>query len=190
MIEVVDAEAARKAVAAGALRCPGCGGSLRRWGHARARTVVTSADVVTVRPDRTRCTRCGTTHVVLAGGLVARRQYSIGVIGSAVAAASAGAGHRRISRRLGIPVDTVRSWLRRARTNAAAARQFATRVVVAINQDLLPQHAARERLGDALAALAAAVLAIRERFPVADVSPWQIINAFTHGQLFKPAASP
>lgn len=39
MIGIVDPERAEADLAAGELACPGCGGPLRRWGHARSREV-------------------------------------------------------------------------------------------------------------------------------------------------------
>ncbi|WP_246868499.1 DUF6431 domain-containing protein [Saccharopolyspora sp. ASAGF58] len=120
MIEVVDTEAARRALAAGRLRCPECAGTLRPWGRTRERTVVDHHGTRTIRPDRARCQTCGRTHTVLPAELLAGRSYTLGVIGPALAAGVLGVGHRRIAARLRVPAGTVRSWLRRARDNAAA----------------------------------------------------------------------
>jgi hypothetical protein len=65
MIEVIDAAGARRALAAGRLACPSCGGVLRPWGHTRDRRVAEPTGTVTVRLDRTRCRSCRATHVVL-----------------------------------------------------------------------------------------------------------------------------
>lgn len=66
MIGIVDLRLAEADLAAGELACPGCGGELRRWGHARARDVRDSGSAtLTLRPRRARCTSCGGTHVLL-----------------------------------------------------------------------------------------------------------------------------
>jgi hypothetical protein len=43
-----------------------------------------------------------------------------------------------VATRLGVPAGTVRSWLRRARANAAQLYRFGVQTVVAIEPDLLP----------------------------------------------------
>src|SRR5258707_858507 len=52
-----------------------CGGTLRPWGHARPRRVVTFAGLAVVRPRRGVCRGgCGRSHVVLPAWLVVRRR--------------------------------------------------------------------------------------------------------------------
>jgi hypothetical protein len=65
VIEVIDGEAGRRALAAGMLACPSCGGTLRPWGRARVRTVRDGEGVQAIHPDRARCAACRATHVVL-----------------------------------------------------------------------------------------------------------------------------
>ena len=66
MIEVFDTVAARDALARRKLRCPDCGAALRPWGRVRERSVrELGGGLLTVRPDRARCTGCQVTHVVL-----------------------------------------------------------------------------------------------------------------------------
>ena len=93
MIEVFDTAAARCALARRMLRCPDCGQALRPWGRARERTVrELGGALLTVRPDRARCTGCDVTHVVLDAGLLPRRAYAAGLVGQALVAAAGGAG--------------------------------------------------------------------------------------------------
>lgn len=49
MIEVMDVEAARVALAAGRLSCPSCGGMLRPWGHTRDCTVLAATGTIRMR---------------------------------------------------------------------------------------------------------------------------------------------
>jgi transposase-like protein len=148
MIEVIDAQAARQALAAGRLACPSCGGMLRPWGRTGQRTVVAADGPIAVRLDRGRCRACRTTHVVLPATLVPRRSYSLGRIAAALAEAGLGAGSRSIAARIDVPVGTVRSWLRRARDNADALYRFGVQTVVALNPDLLPTTPRPTQLGD------------------------------------------
>jgi hypothetical protein len=94
---------------AGELVCP-CGtGRLAPWGHARQRVV---RGVRVFRPRRARCSACLATQVLMAVSCLLRRADAVEVIGAALAAKAAGQGHRRIAARLGLPVSTVRGWLR------------------------------------------------------------------------------
>jgi len=62
MIGIVDLRQAEADLAAGRLGCPGCGGVLRRWGHARLRRVRDQGSAtLTLRPRRARCRDCGAT---------------------------------------------------------------------------------------------------------------------------------
>jgi Domain of unknown function (DUF6431)/Homeodomain-like domain len=113
---VVDAEAARRLLRAGLLRCPDCQGPLRPWASARARRVrVPGGQVESLRPDRSRCAACRRTHVLLPAGCVPGRAYGVEVVGQALLAKVDGAGHRAIGERLGVPVSTVRRWMRGVR---------------------------------------------------------------------------
>ena len=81
-------------LAGGRIGCPGCEESLRPWGWARAREVHGIAE--TLRPRRVRCAACLVTHVLLPVTVLLRRAYAADVIGAAVTARAAGAGHRPI----------------------------------------------------------------------------------------------
>jgi transposase-like protein len=196
MIEVIDAAAARRALLAGRLACPSCGGVLRPWGRSRNRAVANAPDsaqaTVTVRLDRARCRSCQGTHVLLPAELVGRRSYPLRVIGAALAAAGLGGGSRSVASRLGVPPGTVRSWLRRARGNAEALYRLGVQTVVSLDPALLPVTPRATLLGDALEALVAAASATIARFApeLACVHPWPVINVLTRGQLLAPGLSP
>jgi transposase len=51
--------------------------------------------------------------VLLADVALVRRRDEVSAIGEAIEAKAAREGHRPIARRLGVPADTVRGWLRR-----------------------------------------------------------------------------
>jgi hypothetical protein len=189
VIEVVDAEAGRRALAAGVLRCP-CGGTLRAWGRARPRTVRGVDQTRQVRPDRARCRACAVTHVVLAAGVLPHRGYGLDVIGAALLGAARGNGHRVLAARLKVPTATVRSWLRRARTNSEALRQLGVQTVVALAPELLPTRVGPTRLGEAIAALAAGALAVVRRFGGDEHDLWPVIAVVTGGRLLAPTMSP
>jgi len=119
-------ESAVDLVAAANRSCPGCGGTLRRWGNARWRVVRESSGNRRFRPARVRCQGCGVTQVVLPADVLVRRRDAVVSVGFAWRLFAAGAGSRRTSRVLGLPVETVRGWLRRlaqlARTMFGASR--------------------------------------------------------------------
>jgi hypothetical protein len=187
VIEVVDEAAGRRALAAGVLRCP-CGGTLRAWGHARPRTIRSLHGARQVRPDRTRCRSCKATHVVLAAALP-HRGYGLDVLGAALLGAARGQGHRVLATRLKVPAATVRSWLRRARTNSEALRRLGVQTVVAVDPELLPTRVGPTRLGEALEALAAAALAVVRRFGGDERNLWPVIAVVTGGRLLAPTLS-
>jgi len=113
--DVVEVE---RRLGVGELVCP-CGGGLVPWGHARARTV---RDVGDLRPRRARCRTCLVTHVLVAVSCLLRRADGVEVIGAALRAKAAGAGHRPIAAQVARPASTVRGWLRAFARNAEAAR--------------------------------------------------------------------
>jgi hypothetical protein len=105
--------------------CTNCGGGLRRWGHARSRIVRGFDGEDRYRPPRVRCRACGITHVVLPADVLLRRRDAAVVIGRAWRSFAAGAGARRVAAGLGVPMETVRGWLRRLRARARAERTSA-----------------------------------------------------------------
>lgn len=125
--DVVEVE---RRLRAGELFCP-CGGGLAPWGHARQRSVRGAGDL---RPRRARCGSCLVTHVLLAVSCLQRRADGVDVIGAALRAKAAGAGHRRIAQRLDRPVSTVRGWLRAFAGNAEAVRSMLTGLLVQLDR--------------------------------------------------------
>jgi Domain of unknown function (DUF6431) len=159
MIGIVEPTQAEVDPTAGRLGCPGCGGVLRRWGHARARQVRDHGSAtLSLRPRRARCPDCGATQVLLPCAVLPRRADTTAVIDTALPASARGVGYRRIATDLARPVSTVRRWVRSVRgehTEWLRAQGLAwlhqlDREVIATLQ------AAPTRLGDALSALAAA----------------------------------
>jgi transposase-like protein len=183
-----DAAGVERMLEEGSLACPGCGGRLARWGHARPRVVFgPGRKGREVRPRRSRCAGCGKTHVLLAARLLLRRADEAGVIGAALAAAGRGAGYRRIAGELGVPEDTVRGWLRRAAGRAGRLREVFTKVAAAVSADPVPLDPAGSLLGDALVAVAAAAAAVAGRWPrLLTVSPWEVAVAVTNATLLSP----
>jgi hypothetical protein len=150
----------------GQLTCPGCTGALTGWGHGRKRTVRGGAGPVRIRPRRSRCSACGSTHVLLPITLLVRRADVVGVIGSALAAKAAGAGYRSIAAGMGRPVDTVRGWLRRFAGRVEQVRGVFTVWLRALAADPVMPDPAGNPWADALAALGAAARAMSDRFAV------------------------
>lgn len=163
MITVVDPEAARVALAAGAMGCPqaGCSGVLRPWSAARPRTVATVGGVrVRLAPGRARCRSCRVTHVLLPAWCLPRRAYGVEVIGAALSAAAQGAGYRRAAAAAGAPVSTVKAWLRAVARGAAALTAAAVAVTRSMGGDTggcwVPGPACDRPIGAALRALGVA----------------------------------
>jgi hypothetical protein len=183
-----DAARVERMLEEGSLGCPGCGGRLARWGHARERTVFGPArEGREIRPRRSRCTACRVTHVLLPARLLLRRMDEAPVIGAALAAAARGLGRRRVAAELGVPVDTVRGWLRRAGGRAGLVREVFTTVAAALSADPVPLDPAGSPLADALVAVAAAAVAAAGRWPgLLAVSPWEIASAVTNATLLAP----
>ncbi|MFC1403239.1 MULTISPECIES: DUF6431 domain-containing protein [Streptacidiphilus] len=138
MFEVLDAAAARVALARRALSCPDCVGALRPWGRARPRTVRDVGEgILTVRPDRARCTACKATHVVFAALLLPHRVYTVRFVGHhALVAAARGQGRRQIAAEFGAPPETVRGWVRLARCRAQELRALSIHVVASATEAL------------------------------------------------------
>ena len=78
-------------------------------------------------------------------GACLRRADAGAVIGAALEAAAAGAGHRTIAVRLGRPASTVRGWLRRFAARAEEVRAFFTVLLAWTGPD--PVMPARRRPG-------------------------------------------
>jgi hypothetical protein len=103
-------------------------------------------------------------------------------------ARAGGRGWRRIAAELGRPPDTVRRWLRAARNRRHLEwlRCRGVQITAELDREMLAGVGAESsELGDALAALGAAVLAWQRRF-ARHARPWTLIGAFTAGRLLTP----
>jgi hypothetical protein len=181
-----DAAEVERRLGAGRLVCPGCGGVLAGWGHARPRTVRGESGRVPVRPRRAVCRGCRITHVLLPVGVLVRRADTVGVIGAAVAAKAAGMGARPIAAQLDRPLGTVRGWLVRFGGRVEAVRGWFTRLLCAVAVDPVPPAPAGSVWADALAAVTAAAAAVMARFAVVTVTVWQVVAAVSGGRLLAP----
>jgi transposase-like protein len=169
----------------GALRCPACRGKLGPWGHARERVV---RGVGRLRPRRAKCRGCGATHVLLPELCLLRRRDAVAVIGAALAARAAGAGHRRIAERLGVPKDTVRGWLRRFASDAEAIRAHFSRWAFALDPELGAVAPAGSVFADAVAVIAVAARAFVLRFGPRAI--WPVVAALSGGVLLCHTSCP
>ena len=174
-------------LAVGELACP-CGGGLRRWGHARPRTV---RGVGLLRPRRARCLACRVTHVLLAVSCLVRRADAAEVIGAALTAKAAGQGHRPIAARLGRPASTVRGWLRAFTGNAERIRSICTALLVELDPLTAPLAPPGSAFADAVEAVGACAAAARRRLGVIGaVTAWQLASAISGGRLLAPTGPP
>ena len=177
----------------GELACPSCGGVLARWGNGAARRVRLpggaggrQAGHVVLVPRRSRCRACGTTHVLLPAWCLARRADAGEVIGLALEAKAAGAGHRVIAGRLGRPASTVRGWLRAFTARAEQVRLVFTALAASLVTDPPLPAPAGSPAADAVAAVAAAAAAAARVPGVGVVARWQLAAAVTCGLLLAP----
>jgi hypothetical protein len=179
-------------LAAGEINCPTCPGVLRSWGWARPRGVRGVAGLL--RPRRARCRGCLVTHVLLPVTTLSRRAYGVEVIGAALTARASGCGHRPIGAALDVPAATVRGWLRVMAARAEAVRLFLWQVAARAGVDQLVPEALGSPWRDLLAALGAAMVAVRGRFGLVGVlgpvTPWQVAAACSGARLLAPGWPP
>lgn len=187
MLIVLDPAGAEDDLAASAISCPSCtSGRLRPWGYARTRVLRGLHGARrSVRPRRARCRDCAATHVLLPADVAPRRADTVEVVAAALLAHQAGAGHRVIAADLDVPLDTVRSWLRRITARAEWLRHRATVWAFQCDPDLPSITPTGSRLGDALEALGVAVSAHRRRLGT-DASAWQLLAMIAGGRLLAP----
>jgi Domain of unknown function (DUF6431)/Homeodomain-like domain len=183
-----DGAAVERQLAGGELACPACGGVLGGWGRAAERVVrVLGGSGVRLRPRRSRCRRCGKTHVLLPAWCLLRRADAAEVIGAALEAAAAGGGHRRIAGLLGRPASTVRGWLRRFAGRAEAVRVFFTVLLARTAPDPVMPAGAAGPVAAAVSAVAGAAAAVAARWPlVGGVPVWAAASAASGGLLLAP----
>ena len=146
---------------------------------------------VRLRPRRSRCRRCGATHVLLPAWCLLRRADAAGVIGAALEAAAAGGGHRKIAGLLGRPASTVRGWLRRFAGRAEPVRAFFTVLLARTAPDPVMPAGAAGPVAAAVSAIAGAAAAVAARWPlVGEVPPWTAASAASGGLLLAPGWPP
>jgi hypothetical protein len=183
-----DRGVVERQLAGGELACPSCGGVLGGWGNAAERRVrVLEGDDMRLRPRRSRCRGCGTTHVLLPARLLLRRADAGEVIGAALEAAAAGSGHRKIAGLLGRPASTVRGWLRRFAGRAEPVRVFFTVLLARTGPDPVMPCGAAGLVAAAVSAIAGAAAAVSARWPrVGEVPVWAAAAAASGGLLLAP----
>ncbi len=173
----------------GELCCPHCNtGQLAPWGYGRRRTVRDLAGAtVTVRPRRTRCPSCSTTHIVLPAVLQPRHADTTAVIGTVLLHRAKGLGYRRIAAAVNRPASTVRRWLRRLPpTHLERIYRDAMQRLLALHPDTFTTlRRTGTMLHYALSILAAAAHWERRRYGVTD-APWTLIGLYTRGRLLAP----
>lgn len=190
LIVDLDPGVVERALVSGELECPGCAGVLRPWFYARWRNIRDLFDQVTrFRPRRSRCQGCSRTHVLLPDTTLLRRAYSVAVIGSALTGKADGWGHRRIARRLGIPADTVRGWLRRFAVHAEYWRQVFTRLRYRLDSVPGPIQARDCSLGDAVEVIGLAGSAAI-RCQAFSGTVWRFASVASGGLLLSPNPTP
>jgi hypothetical protein len=182
-----DAEVER-ALVAGEIECPDCGGWLRPWGSARRRVVRQRGCDERRRPRRSRCARCTVTHVLIRTDTLLRRRDLAEVIGAVLVAKAMGVGHRRAASMVGVPVSTVRGWLRRFAVNAEGVRVWFTVLAHRFDPMLAPLAATASLLGDAVEAVAVAARAASLR--LAPLQPWWFASAASAGRLLSNTGWP
>ena len=173
-----------RSLVAGELACPSCSGVLAPWGNARWRSSRGQAGTLRHRPRRGRCASCGSTHVLLPQGWLSRRADAACVIGAALEAKAAGAGHRSIARRLGRPVSTVRGWLRRFAVRAEQTRAGFTRLLHELDPLAGPLQPRACPVGDAVEVIGRAAAAAVLR--LCPQPPWEFAARVTGGRLLAP----
>jgi hypothetical protein len=131
------------------------------------------------------------THVLLAVSCLLRRADAADVIGAALRAKAAGAGHRPIAARLGCPASTVRGWLRAFAGNAEAVRAVFTALLVQLDPLTGPLPVQPNVVADAVEVVGVCAAAARRRLGVVGaVSPWQLAAAVTDGRLLAVRLTP
>ena len=118
---------------------------------------------------------------------LARRADEAAVIGAALEAKAAGAGHRPIAAGLGRPPSTVRGWLRVFTARAELVRRAFTALAAGLVTDPPLPGPAGSLLADAVAAVAAAAAAAARLVGVSEVARWQLAAAVTSGMLLAPS---
>jgi len=177
-----------RALVAGELGCPDCGGRLRPWGSARRRVLRGLSGDEWRRPRRGRCVVCAGTHVLISTDSLCRRRDAVEVIGAVLVAKATGVGHRRSAAMVGVPVSTVRGWLRRFARIVESVRVWFTVLAHDLDPMLAPVAPTGTAVGDAVEAIAVAARAASLR--LAPVEPWWFASAASGGRLLSNTGWP
>jgi len=124
--------------------------------------------------------------VLLPVTCLARRADEAGVIGMALEAKAAGAGHRTIAGVLDRPASTVRGWLRAFAARAGQVRSAFTALAAGLATDPPLPAPAGSAVADAVAAVAAAAAAVLLA-GMGGVARWHLAAAVTSGMLLAPS---
>ena len=127
-------------------------------------------------------------HVLIRTDTLLRRRDPAEVIGAALVAKATGAGHRRAAAMVGVPVSTVRGWLRRFAANAEAIRVWFTVLAHRLDPMLAPLVATASSVGDAVEAIAVAARAASLR--LAPLPPWWFASGASAGRLLSNTGWP
>jgi autotransporter translocation and assembly factor TamB len=159
-----DGEAVEESLVAGRLQCPACDGELRPWSWARPRTLRHRGEETRITVRRGRCRGCQKTHVLLPDACLLRRRDSVHSIGAALVAKVAGTATAAIARDLGVPLDTVRHWLRRLRARAEELRAALWARAHGLDPELAAVAPAGSALADVVEVLGIVMRAAARRF--------------------------
>ncbi len=168
--------------------CPACAGALGPWAS-YSRLVRVRGGSARLRLARARCRACRRTHALLPSFLIAYRRDLAPTIGTALAAAADGRGHRPLAAALGLPTETVRGWLRRARAQTAPLARILARLLGELGH-LLPRPPPSGPLAWLLELLDAAHRVVRARLNLVYDSAWGLAVALTGGRLLAPPSRP
>jgi hypothetical protein len=122
--------------------------------------------------------------VLLPASALVRRADTVAVIGRALLAKAAGAGHRRVAVVLDRPVSTVRGWLRRFGARAESLRVLFTALLHALDASAAAADVTGSLFTDALQSLGLAAAAAARLFGPRPA--WQFASAASGGLLLGP----
>ena len=122
--------------------------------------------------------------MLLPASTLVRRADTVVVIGRALLAKAAGAGHRRIAALLNRPVSTVRGWLRRFGIRAESLRVLFTGLLHALDACAAVVGVTGSVFADALEVLGLAAAAAARLFGPRPA--WQFASAASGGMLLGP----
>jgi hypothetical protein len=126
--------------------------------------------------------------VLVGDDTLMRRRDAVEVIGAALVAKATGVGHRQAASLVGVPVSTVRGWLRRFARNVEQVRVWFTVLAHDLDPLLGPVAPTGTAVGDAVEAIAVAARAAALR--LAPVGPWRFASAASHGRLLSNTGWP